>query len=155
MAETNGQIQVKGDYGNPSGSGVASLSLYGLTDEAHATVEGKLAAFHAALVTAALTATVACDVAVNFVNPNYQSKPGTDTNIDRKMVVTWREKTATAIRRFTISGVPTTSANISLTDAGERLNDAGRTALQAAIETAYGLSVGDAVVISGVVLQPK
>lgn len=155
MAETNGQIQVKGDFGNPSGTGIAGIELYRLADEAHADVETKLAAFHAALVTGQFTSTVACDTGVNYVSPNYQPKPGADVNIDRKLVVTWRKKTDTAIRRLTIPGVPATSTAITNTDAGERINDVGRAALQTALEAAYGLTAGDVIVLTGVVLQPK
>jgi hypothetical protein len=155
MSEVNGQIQAKGDYGNPSGTGVAGIELYGLKDEAHATVKGKLSTLHAALVTAQFTATVACDIGVNYVDPDYKVKPGADVNIDRKIVCTWRKKTETAIRRLTIPGVPATSTAISLTDAGERINDVGRTALQSALEAAYDLTAGDVIVLTGVVLQPK
>ena len=155
MSETNGQIQVKGDFGNPSGTGIAGIEVYGLTDEAHGTVETKLATFHAALVTAQLTSTVKCDVGVNYVNPDYKNKPGTGVNIDRKIVCTWRKKTETAIRRITIPGLPTTSTAIEEADAGERINDTGRTALGSAIEALYGLDAGDVIVLTGVVLQPK
>lgn len=155
MAEVNGQVQVKGDYGNPSGTGVSGIEVYGLVDEEHATAKGKLETFHASLKTAQLTDTVACDIAVNIVSPNYQVKPNNNVNIDRKIVCTWRKKTETAIRRLTIPGVPATSTAISLTDAGERINDTGRTALQSAIEALYGLGEGEAVVLTGVVLQPK
>lgn len=155
MAEVNGQIQVKGDYGNPSGTGVAGIELYGLVDEAHASVETKLTTFHGALVTAQFTNTVKCDLATNYVVPDYKVKPGANVNVDRKIVCTWRKKTETAVRRITIPGVPATSTAISLTDAGERINDTGRAALQAAIEAAYGLTAGDVIVLTGVVIQPK
>jgi hypothetical protein len=155
MSETNGQIQCKGDFGNPSGTGLASISVYDLVDEVHADVKTKLTTFHAALVTAQFTATVKCDTAVNFVDPDYKVKPGADVNVDRRISVTWRKKTETAIRRLTIPGVPTTSTAISDTDAGERINDTGRTALQAALEALYDLTAGDVIVLSGIVTQKK
>jgi hypothetical protein len=155
MAEVNGQIQVKGDFGNPSGSGIAGIEVYGLPDEAHGTLETRLGAFHAALVTAQLTSTVKCDVGVNYVAPNYVAKPGNSVNVDRKITCTWRLKTATAIRRITIPGLPASSTGVSETDAGERINDTGRTALAGALETLYDSGADTIVVITGVVTQPK
>lgn len=155
MAEVNGQIQVKGDFGNPSGSGIAGIEVYGLPDLDHATLETRLAEFHAALVTAQLTSTVACDRAVNYIDPDYQAKPGASVNVDRKITCTWRKKDSTAIRRSTFPGVPIVSTAIDETDAGERINDVGRTALAAAIEALYGFTAGDVIVITGVVTQPK
>lgn len=155
MAETQGNIQVKGDFGNPSGSGISNIEVYGLPDEAHATLETRLGAFHAALVTAQLTSTVKCDTSVKYVAPDYKAKPGASVNIDRKITCTWRKKTETATRRITIDGVPSTSTAIDATDAGERINDTGRAALAAAIETLYGLTAGDVIVMTGIVTQPK
>jgi hypothetical protein len=155
MSETNGQIQCKGDAGNPSGTGLANMSVYDLTDAAHADIKTKLVTFHAALVTAQLTETVQCDTAVNYVDPDYKVKPGTGVNIDRRISCTWRKKTETAVRRLTIPGVPVTSTAITKTDAGERINDVGRTALQAALLALYGGEAGDIIVLSGIVTQKK
>ena len=148
-----GNIQSKGDFGNPSGSGLAKIQLPGLPDEVHATLETRLAAFHGALVTAQLTATNVGECSVTYGDDTSATKPGASVNVDRKIVVTWNRESDATIHRLTISGVPTSSTGISEQDAGERINDTGRAALASAINTLYALSPADAVVLTGKVIQ--
>ena len=148
-----GFVQAKGDFGNPSGTGIAKIQVSGLPDEAHATLETRLSAFHSALVTAQLTATNAGECSVTYGNDSSASKPGADVNVDRKIIVTWNRASDATIHRLTVSGVPSTSTSISPQDAGERINDAGRTALAAAINTVYALTPADAIVLTGKVIQ--
>lgn len=148
-----GNIQAKGDFGNPAGTGLAKIQVGGLPDEVHATLETRLSAFHGALVTAQLTATNVGECSVTYGDDASASKPAADVNVDRKLVVTWNRESDATIHRLTISGVPATSTSIGLQDVGERINDAGRTALAAAINTLYALTPADAVVLTGKVIQ--
>ena len=146
-----GNIQAKGDFGNASGTGLSKIQLPGLPDEVHATLETRLGVFHAALKTAQLTVTNVGEVGITYGDDASAVKPAASVNVDRKMVVTWNQTSDATIHRTTISGVPTTSTAIDEQDAGERINDVGRAALEAAINAMY--AIADAIVLTGKVIQ--
>ena len=151
MATVLGYIQVKGDAGNPTGSGLSKMTLPRMSDEAHATIEGRLKTYHGALVTAQLTATNLGEVGVTYGDGASADKPEAGVNVDRKMVVTWNRTSDSTTRRHTIPGVPATGTGFDVQDAGERINDTGRSALASAMNAAYGYS--DIVILTGKVLQ--
>jgi hypothetical protein len=153
MAQVTGYIQVKGDAGNPNGSGLSKMSLPRMDDEAHADIEARLKTYHAALKTAQFTATNIGEVGVTYGDGSSALKPGASVNTDRKMVTTWNRTSDSAIRRHTIPGVPASGTGFELQDAGERINDTGRTALAAAMNAAYGYD--DIVILTGKILQPS
>jgi hypothetical protein len=147
-------INCRGDFGNPSGTGVTSLQtpFDAEDDEAAYTA---LAAFFAALKTAQLTACNQGDLTASWTSALFPAKPGTGVNVDRILLVTWRLKTDVGIHRLTIPGVPETSTGVSDLSEGERLNDTGKAALAAAIEAVGGYTAGDVVVLQGKVFVKK
>ncbi len=152
--EARGFAQLIGDYGNPSGSGLTKLNLPDMPVEAYGDTQTKVSTFAAAVKTAQLTACNVGDIVSAQTSESLAAKPAANVNIDRKLVVTWRTKNDNSIRRITIPGVPATSTGISMTDNGERINSTGRTALEAALNAAYGIEAPDgAVVLTGKVLQ--
>lgn len=155
MASAKGVIQVKGDFGNPSGSGKARTVVYDLPEsDDKATLKGRLEAFHDALVTANIVKTNRGDVAVIYNSDGVGTKPGADVNIDRKCEVTWRKTGDNGVHKTTLSGAHTIAGGaFELQDAGERMTNTAKAAMAAALETLYGLSAGDVVVEVAKVIQ--
>ena len=156
MIKTTTVAQMVGDFGNPNGNGLALLSL---NDVGHLTLQDAQDAFEiftAALKSGGWTGCNFGDGLYNFRNASYTMKPGTGVNIDRKLVVKWRTFNDPTLRSFTISGVPDDCAHLEDADSGERLSDAGKTAMGTLLTAMYGISLPDAaVVLSGIVLQKK
>lgn len=154
--ENKAVITVKGDFGNPSGSGLSKITLADIWPGEAVDVTTKspdMVTFHAALATAQLTATVVGTRSLTSKFPVAVAAPGADVNIDRELVVDWQLASSSKIRQTTIPGVPVTSTSLEKIPNGERLNAAGKTAVGAALEAAYGLTAGDIVVLRGKVLQ--
>lgn len=151
--KVNGNIQLTGDYGNPSGSGLAKLNVGDMIVEAYTDVQTKLNSFFAAIVAAQLTGCTKGDVSCTFISESASTPPAANINIDRKLVGTWRTTSDSTRRRYNISGVPAASTGISMEAAGERINATGKAALAAALEGVYGLGAGDVIVLTGKVLQ--
>jgi hypothetical protein len=154
--ENKAVIGCRGDFGNPSGSGLSKITLSDIWPGENVDLTAKspdMVAFHAALVTAQLTATTVGSRSVTATMPANPAKPGADVNIDREIVCTWRLATSNKTRQLTVPGVPLTSTSIEKIDNGERLSDTGKAALATALEGAFGLSAGDVVVLYGKVLQ--
>lgn len=154
MADNKGTIALVGDFGNPQGTGRASVSIP-FAGSTNALGKAALDTFFTAIETAQLTGCNQSDVFVNFVNPQFADKPGTSTNVDRVLVATWREKSSTTVHRVSIPGVPASSTGISDEAAGERLNDVGKTALATAIQVCIGAAADSIVVLQGKVFQKK
>jgi hypothetical protein len=148
-----GHVQMIGDFGNPSGTGVAKLVVDQLpvADDV-ATMKVRLKAFADALATEQFTACVAGDYSIKDTEVNFQTKPGVDANVDRQMVVTWRQKSLSPVHKLTISGVPEGSPVTAGVDRGERITEAGKATLAGLINTLYGL-IDDVVVLTGKVIQ--
>jgi len=154
--ENKAVITVKGDYGNPSGSGLAKITLADIWPGENVNVSEKspdMVTFHAALATAQLTGTIVGTRSITSKFPVAVAAPGADVNIDRELVVDWQLTTSSKIRQTTIPGVPVSSTSLEKIPNGERLNVAGKTAVGAALEAAYGLAAGDIIVLRGKVLQ--
>lgn len=155
--KARGTAQLIGDNGNPTGSGLTKLVLEEMTVEDYTSQQTKVNGFVAALVTAQLTGCSKGDVTTAQKSESLAVKPGANINIDRQLVITWRKKNDSSVHRLTIPGAPSTSTGISMTDAGERINNVGRAALEAALNTAYGLTAetDGAVVLTGKVIQKR
>ena len=156
MAKTyQGHSLLVGDGGNPSGTGIAILKVYGLpTSDDEATVSTRMATFAAALKTGGFTGCNVGDTGLDSTTINFQEKPGADINVDRQMICTWRQKTLADIHHLTISGFPEGSALATLVDKGERITEAAKATLAGYINTLFGLT-DDVVVLTGVVKQKK
>lgn len=154
---TKSSSKVVGDYGNPSGTGLAEMRFtdlpYGANDVA--TAQTALATFHAAMIAAALVATAQGDIGITLVSENFPDKPGADVNVDRRLEYSWRTKSDSSIKRGTLHGVPATSSGIDKLPQGERLNDTGKTALATALEALYAIdhATNPVIILSGKVLQ--
>lgn len=147
MALTQGVIQLRGDFGNPSGSGLAKLVLHDLTSADSATAKTALNTFGAALKTDGFTLCNIGDISVVDKTLQFKDKPGGSVNVDSKLEVTWRTKTDDTTRSLTISGIAETSTQLESADDGKRLTDAGKVALAAHLTTLYGLAAEDAAVV--------
>jgi hypothetical protein len=143
-----------GDFGNPSGTGISSVSVpFDATDLATGVTD--TSAFFAAIKAAQLTGCNQSDLSLTFVSAALGDKPAADINVDRVLLATWREKNIATIHRISIPGVPVSSTGISNEAAGERLNDVGKAALAAALEGITGIAAGNIVVLQGKVFQKK
>lgn len=156
--ETRGRCIIVGDYGNPKGTGAGQLVCedipYGATEVGDA--QTAMATYHAALVTAQLTATVFGDCSVAVKSENFPAKPAADVNVDRILQVTWRTKSDSSVHRQTIGGLPATSTGIDKLPEGERLNETGKAAIASALASLYKVVAPDEVIVlSGVVFQKR
>jgi len=147
---------VHGDYGNPTGTGVATITAT-FSDDDPTTAATEIQTFHAALLTAQLTTCTLGDITLSYTTPGYNDKPATTppTNVDRVLLATWRLKSDRKIHRLTIPGIPASSTAIDKIDSGDRLNSVGKAALATAIEVCGGYDEDDVVVLQGKVFQKK
>jgi hypothetical protein len=93
------------------------------------------------------------DLMLASKSPGISAKPGASINVDRVLICEWRTKTNSSVHTFTYPGVPTTSTGVDKLNEGDRLNEVGKAAVAAAIETFYDITEGEVVVLSGKVLQ--
>jgi len=156
MAKTyQGHTILVGDGGNPSGSGIAIMRVYGLpSGEAEADVSTRMGAFAAGLKTDGFTGCNVADTGLDSTTIQFQLKPATGVNVDRQLIVTWRQKSLADIHRLTISGIAEGSALVELVDRGERITEAAKTTLAARLNTLFALT-DDVVILSGKVKQKE
>lgn len=147
-------IGCRGDFGNPSGTGITSLQTQFDAEDDEAAYTA-LAAFFSALKTAQLTGCNQGDLTASWTSALFPAKPAAGVNVDRILLATWRLKEDVAIHRLTIPGVPETSTAITDMPEGERLNDTGKAALAAAIEAVGGYEAGDVIVLQGKIFVKK
>jgi hypothetical protein len=144
--------QARGDYGNPSGSGLAKITTYGVTADDLATALSRMSTFATALKTNNFTACNIGDITAVSKTIAFTTKPaGTPAvDIDDKIEVTWRTKQDDSIRSLTIPGCQVSSAVFEATDAGRRLTAAAKTTLEGLLTTLFALAEGnEAVVLYG------
>lgn len=141
MAVKKGTIQARGDFGNPSGSGLARMMIFDLGANADTVdILARLQAFGAGLVTDGFTECNIGDVSVVAKTNAFVGKPGNNVNVDDKLEVTFRTILDDSIRDFTISGMPSASPLLEEADGGRRLTDAGKVALQDRMNTLLELT---------------
>ena len=150
-----GIVQLRGDYGNPKDTGLSKLVVEDLESADVPTGLTDMDTFADGLKTDGFTACNVGDVTVSEITIQFQDKPGANVNVDRQLVCHFRKKTDNTVRKLTISGVPyTTGANFEGKPGGERISEAGKTALEARLDTLFGWT-DEAVVLSGKVLQKQ
>lgn len=146
-----GSVQLRGDYGNPSGTGLGKLVVDNLESADAATALTAMDTFVDSLVTGNFTECNVGDVSVTVYTTQFTVKPAADVNIDSQLVVHFRKKTDSTIRKLTISGIAEDSTVLEATDAGKRLTDAGKTTLEGYLDILFGWTT-EAVVLYGKML---
>lgn len=149
-----GTVILRGDYGNPTGSGIAKLVVDNLESADVATALTAMDTFADSLVTGDFTDCAVSDVSVVDKTIQFADKPGTGTNVDRQLIVSFRKKTDDTIRQLTISGIGASATVLETVDAGQRLTTAAKTTLEGYLDTLFGWT-DQAVVLYGHVLQKK
>jgi len=150
-----GSIQLLGDYG--SKTGLAKLTLPDMVVEDYSSQQTKLSAFAAALVAANLTGCAVGDLTTSQKSESLPTAPGDDVNVKEKLEYTWRTENDSRTRRGTIPGLPKTGAPLDPSQTGDVLNAAGKAALVAALNAAYGLTPGTdgAIVLQGKAVEDR
>lgn len=143
-----GQVQMRGDFGNPAGTGIAKLVVDNLESADAATALTDMDTFADSLVTGGFTECNVGDVAVTVKTVQYADPPAADVNVDAQLFVTFRKKTDATTRRLTISGIDPASALLESATEGKRLTAAGKTTLEGYLDTLFGWT-DEAVVITG------
>ncbi|MCK5600629.1 hypothetical protein KAR91_02100 [Candidatus Pacearchaeota archaeon] len=146
-----GTVQVRGDYGNPSGTGLGKIVVDNLESATAALGLTDMDTFVDSLVTGNFTECNVGDVSVTTYTTQFTTKPAAGVNIDSQLVVHFRKKTDSTIRKLTISGIAETSTVLEAADAGKRLTEAGKTALEGYLDTLFGWTT-EAVVLYGKLL---
>lgn len=149
-----GTVQLRGDYGNPAGTGIAKLVVDNLEDATVALALVSMDTFADSLKTGLFTGCNVGDTSVVDYAVQFVAKPASSINIDRQLVVHFRKKTDSTIRKLTISGIADDSTVLEAAAVGERLTDAGKTTLEGYLDTLFGWTA-EAVVLYGKVLQKQ
>lgn len=149
MSAMTGKTLVRGDFGNPTGSGYALITVENLESADAATGAAAMDTFVDSLKTGNFTACNVADTKVTITVPQVAAKPGTSVSVDDQLVVMFKDgSSAEKPRRLTITGCDPDSAILEEGDAGKRLSDAGKVTLAGYINTLFGW-VDKAVVLSG------
>lgn len=147
-----GVVILRGDYGNPTGTGIAKLVVDNLESADAATGLTDMDTFADSLVTGDFTDCAVSDVSVTVKTIQFADKPGASVNVDRQLVVHFRKKDDDTVRRLTVSGIGPSATVLEAAQEGERLTAAGKTTLEGYLDTLYGWT-DQAVVLYGKVLQ--
>lgn len=147
-----GIVQLRGDYGNPYGTGVSKLVVDDLESADAATALTDMDTFADSLVTGDFTDCNVGDVSVTSKTIQFAVKPAASVNVDRQLVCHFRKKTDDSVRKLTISGVGASATVLEEVAEGERLTDAAKAILEGYIDTLFGWTA-EAVVLYGKVLQ--
>ena len=150
--QMNGSAQLLGDGGNPSGTGIATLKVFNLESADAATGLADMDTFADSLKTGNFTGCNVGDVACTIKDAQYQEPPAAGINIDRQLVVSFKNKDEIAVRKLTIPGIAAGAAVVELVDGGERITAAAKTTLEGYLDTLFGWT-DKAVVIKGKVVQ--
>lgn len=149
MSAMTGKVTLRGDFGNPSGTGYAVLTVENLESADAETAATAMDTFADSLKTGGFTGCNVADTRVTITVPQVAAKPGTSIDIDDQLVVTFKDGTAAEKpRRLTISGMDPDSSLLVEGDAGKRLSDAGKVTLAGYLDTLFGWT-NQAVVLQG------
>jgi hypothetical protein len=102
--------QVRGDFGNPKGTGYASIRFEGIEAEDEAAALVAMDTFVDALKGAAFTAANVGNTSITSYALQSAAKPAANVNIDSQLVVLWRHSSEVRPRRLTIPGIAPGSA---------------------------------------------
>lgn len=143
-----GSTQLRGDLGNPRGTGYAKLVVDNLESADAATALTDMDTFVDSLVTGGFTECNVGNTTVTVFSGQKADKPVADVNVDSQLIVTFKKGTEQQNRRLTISGMDPASALLESTSAGKRLTVAGAATLEGYIDTLFGWTL-QANVIEG------
>jgi hypothetical protein len=143
--KVTGTIILQGDYGSPTGA--AKLVLPNLPIEAYGDTQTKLSAFAAAIKAAGLTSCNVGDLISSQKSESSGLRPDDSVNVKEKLYYGWRTEDDSRVRRGTISGVPKDATIWEEGSNGDELNAASKTALEAALNSAYGLTTGHTAIV--------
>ena len=143
-----GSTQLRGDLGNPRGTGYAKLVVDNLESADAATALTDMDTFVDSLVTGGFTECNVGNTTVTVFSGQKAVKPVADVNVDSQLIVTFKKGTEQQNRRLTISGMDPASVLLESTSAGKRLTAAGATTLEGYIDTLFGWTL-QANVIEG------
>lgn len=143
-----GSVQVRGDLGNPKGTGYAKIVVDNLESADAATALTDMDTFVDALVAGSFSDCVVGNTTVTVFAGKVAAKPAAGVNVDSQLIVTFRKGAEQQTRKLTISGIDPADAILEDTSAGRRLTAAGATTLEGHIDTLFGWT-GEAVVIEG------
>lgn len=143
-----GVVQLRGDFGNPTGTGYAKLRVDNLESADAATALTDMDTFADSLNTGGFTACNVGNTKVTVFSGQAAAKPGAAVNVDSQLIVVFRKGTEEQVRRMTIPGIDPDSALLEADSAGLRLTAAGATTLEGYINTLFGWS-GQASIVSG------
>lgn len=131
--------QVRGDFGNPKGTGYAKLTVDNCEQADAEACLTDFSAFCNGLKSNGFTDCNIGSLGVTVYDPAASvAKPAADVNIDSQLVVRFRKGTEMKVRRITISGIDPDSAHLESTSAGRRLTTAGAAALKTLIDAFFG-----------------
>jgi len=133
-----GVAQIRGDFGNPTGSGYAKITVDNVEGTDAASALAKLDTFVDALKSGGFTACNVGKTSITQVALQGALKPGADVSIDDQLIVTFVKGSEGTTRVLTIPGCPEDAAILENKDAGRRLTDAGATTLEGLIDTLMG-----------------
>ena len=143
-----GVTQVRGDFGNPSGSGYAYISVDNLESADAATALTDMDTFVDALKSGGFTLCNVGKTSVTVKALQAAAKPGADVSVDDQLVVSFTKASEGTPRSLTISGCDRDAAILEDKDQGRRLTAAGATTLEGLINTLMGWT-GEASITVG------
>lgn len=149
MGQMNAVTQVRGDFGNPKGTGYAKIRIEDLEAADVAAALTAMDTFVDALKVADFTDCSVGNTSVTEWALQGAAKPAADVNVDSQLVVSWRHSSELRPRRLTIPGIDPDSSLLESKDGGRRLTTAGAATLQGLIETMMGWGPGECVIIDG------
>lgn len=143
-----GTVQLRGDFGNPTGSGYAKLRVDNLESADAATALTDMDTFADSLVTGGFTECNVGNTKVSVFSGQVAAKPGASVNVDAQLIVVFRKGSEEQTRKLTIPGIDIGSALLEEDSAGLRLTTAGAATLAGYIDTLFGWTA-QATIVSG------
>lgn len=133
-----GITTIRGDFGNPTGTGYAKITVDNLESADVATALTNMDTFVDALKTGAFTAANVGKTAVTQEVLQSADKPAADVSVDDQLIVVFEKASEGTARRLTIPGCDPDSAVLTAKSEGRRLTDAGATTLEGLLDTLFG-----------------
>jgi hypothetical protein len=143
-----GVVQLRGDFGNPKGTGYAKLRVDNLESADAATGLTDMDTFADSLKTGGFTDCNVGNTKVTVFSGQNAAKPASNVNVDSQLIVMFRKGTEEQVRKLTIPGIDVGSTLLEEDSAGLRLTTAGAATLAGYIDTLFGWT-SQAVIISG------
>ena len=132
-----GVTQLRGEFGNPDGSGLAKLVVDNLDLADADTAEAAMQTFAAALKTGNFTQANVGKTNVTQ-SDNLSAVKAIGVDVDDQLVVTYEKSGTKGVRTITVSGCDQDSVVLEAKDAGRRLTSAAATALEVLLNALHG-----------------